>query len=70
MNTLNNWPDPFNEPHRYWLMIVNCPVTKEREKRQQLRAVGLNFDVEPVQAGSETDKQITAKLAELRRMSA
>lgn len=51
------FPDPFDEPNRYWRMIVNCPVTKEREKRKQLRAVGLDFDLEP-------------ELAELRRLSA
>lgn len=32
-------------------------VTKKHEKRKQLRAVGLDFEIEP-------------KLAELRRMSA
>ena len=57
MSKSNNWPDPFDEPSRYWHMIVNCPVTKEREKRKQLRAVGLDFDIEP-------------ELAELRRVSA
>lgn len=51
------FPDPFDEPNRYWHMIMNCPVSKEREKRKQLRAVGLDFDIEP-------------ELAELRRMSA
>lgn len=49
MSNLTNWPDPFDEPHRYWLMIMNCPATKEYKKRQQLRAVGLDFDIEPVE---------------------
>lgn len=43
----NLFPDPFDEPHRYWLLIKNCPVTPEHEKRQVLRAVGLDFDKEP-----------------------
>lgn len=50
------FPDPFDEPKRYWHMIKNCPVSKEWQKRKQLKAVGLDFDVEP-------------KLAELRRMA-
>lgn len=41
------FPDPFDEPRRYWQMIMNCPVTKEYKKRQQLRAVGLDFDIPP-----------------------
>lgn len=50
------FPDPFDEPKRYWHMIMNCPVTKEWQKRKQLKAVGLDFEVEP-------------ELAELRRMA-
>ena len=53
---LDTWADPFDEPNRYWHMVMNCPVTKEWQKRKQLRAVGLDFDVEP-------------ELAELRRMA-
>ena len=41
------FPDPFDEPRRYWRMIVNCPVTKEWQKRRQLKAVGLDFDIDP-----------------------
>lgn len=41
------FPDPFDEPSRYWQVIKNCPVTKDYEKRKQLKAVGLDFDVEP-----------------------
>lgn len=41
------FPDPFDEPKRYWHMIMNCPVTKEWQKRKQLKAVGLDFDIEP-----------------------
>lgn len=63
------FPDPFDEPNRYWRMIMNCPIAKEWEKRKRLRLVGLNFDVEPVELGSEADKEITAKLAELRRVA-
>lgn len=29
------FPDPFDEPKRYW------------QKRKQLKAVGLDFDIEP-----------------------
>ena len=50
------FPDPFDERRRYWQMIMNCPVTKEWQKRKQLKAVGLDFDIEP-------------ELAELRRMA-
>lgn len=49
MNNLTNWPDPFDEPRRYWQMIMNCPVTKEWQKRKQLKAVGLDFDIEPTE---------------------
>jgi len=45
----NPWPDCFDEPHEYWLMIVHCPVTKERDKRKQLQSVGLDFDIEPLE---------------------
>lgn len=44
---LDTWADPFDEPNRYWHMIKSCPVTKEWQKRKQLRVVGLDFDVEP-----------------------
>lgn len=41
------FPDPFDEPKSYWHMIKNCPVSKEWQKRKQLKAVGLDFDIEP-----------------------
>lgn len=41
------WADPFDEPLAYWHMVKNCPVTKEHDKRKQLKAVGLDFDIEP-----------------------
>ena len=43
------FPDPFDEPSRYWHMIMNCPVSKEWQKRKQLKAVGLDFDIEPTE---------------------
>lgn len=59
------FPDPFDEPSRYWHMIMNCPIAKEWEKRKRLILVGLNFDIEPV----EVDKKISEQLAQLRRVA-
>ncbi len=41
------FPDPFDNPYEYWLMVVNCPKTPIWKKRQQLKSVGLDYDVKP-----------------------
>lgn len=44
---MNLFPDPFDEPLEYWHMIMNCIVTPEWKKRQQLQTVGLDYDNPP-----------------------
>ena len=41
--------DPFDEPLRYWLMIKSSILLSEREKKQYLKAVNLDYDNPPKQ---------------------
>lgn len=41
------FPDPFNEPYEYWLMVVNATNISYDEKIEVLKAVGMTIDKAP-----------------------
>ena len=43
-----NYPDPFIHPNAYWQLT-------ERQKRQMLKAVGMDYDKEPKPSKAEME---------------
>ena len=42
-----NYPDPFIHPNAYWQLTHDDSRLTERQKRQMLKAVGMDYDTEP-----------------------
>ena len=42
-----NYPDPFEHPNAYWQLTHDDNRLTERQKRQMLKAVGMDYDKEP-----------------------
>ena len=42
-----NYPDPFEHPNAYWQLTHDDNRLTERQKRQMLKAVGMDYDTEP-----------------------
>ena len=61
-----NYPDPFNHPNAYWqLTHDDCRLT-ERQKRQMLKAVGMDYDTEPKKTKQEMELSAQLKRTETR----
>lgn len=39
----NLFPDPFEQPYEYWLMVVNAINISKSEKIRVLNSVGLDY---------------------------
>ena len=50
-----NYPDPFNHPNAYWHLTHNDWRLTERQKRQMLKAVGMDYDKEPKKTKQEME---------------
>ena len=42
-----NYPDPFIHPNAYWQLTHDDNQLTERQKRQMLKAVGMDYNTEP-----------------------
>ena len=50
-----NYPDPFEHPNAYWQLTNDDKTLTERQKRQMLKAVGMNYDKEPKKTKTEME---------------
>ena len=50
-----NYPDPFNHPNAYWHLTHKDSRLTERQKRQMLKAVGMDYDKEPKPSKAEME---------------
>ena len=50
-----NYPDPFEHPNAYWQLTHDDKTLTERQKRQMLKAVGMDYDTEPKPSKAETE---------------
>ena len=50
-----NYPDPFIHPNAYWQLTHDDNRLTERQKRQMLKAVGMDYDTEPKKTKQETE---------------
>jgi hypothetical protein len=50
-----NYPDPFLHPNAYWHLTHNDRRLTERQKRQMLKAVGMDYDTEPKPSKAEME---------------
>ena len=48
-----NYPDPFIHPNAYWHLTHDDNRLTERQKRQMLKAVGMDYDREPKKTKTE-----------------
>lgn len=44
------FPDPFEQPYEYWLMIKNSVRLSEDDKKRYLEAVYLDYDNPPAKS--------------------
>ena len=50
-----NYPDPFIHPNAYWQLTHDDKTLTERQKRQMLKAVGMDYDTEPKKTKTEME---------------
>ena len=50
-----NYPDPFIHPNAYWQLTHDDKTLTERQKRQMLKAVGMDYDTEPKKTKQEME---------------
>ena len=50
-----NYPDPFIHPNDYWQLTHDDNRLTERQKRQMLKAVGMDYDKEPKKTKTEME---------------
>mgnify|MGYP006880149727 FL=1 len=50
-----NYPDPFLHPNAYWQLTHDDNRLTERQKRQMLKAVGMDYDTEPKKTKQEME---------------
>ena len=53
--TMLNYPDPFIHPNAYWQLTHDDNRLTERQKRQMLKAVGMDYDKEPKKTKQEME---------------
>ena len=53
-----NYPDPFEHPNAYWYLTHDDKTLNERQKRQMLKTVGMDYDKEP--KPSKAEMELTA----------
>ena len=53
--TMLNYPDPFIHPNAYWHLTHDDNRLTERQKRQMLKAVGMDYDKEPKPSKAEME---------------
>ena len=53
--TMLNYPDPFEHPNAYWQLTHDDNRLTERQKRQMLKAVGMDYDTEPKKTKQEME---------------
>ena len=53
--TMLNYPDPFEHPNAYWQLTHDDNRLTERQKRQMLKAVGMDYDKEPKKTKQEME---------------
>ena len=61
-----NYPDPFEHPNAYWHLTHNDWRLTERQKRQMLKAVGMDYDKEPKKTKQEMELRAQQKRTETR----
>ena len=50
-----NYPDPFEHPNAYWQLTLDDKTLTERQKRQMLKAVSMDYDKEPKPSKAEME---------------
>ena len=50
-----NYPDPFEHPNAYWQLTHDDKTLNERQKRQVLKAVGMDYNTEPKKTKQEME---------------
>lgn len=50
-----NYPGPFIHPNAYWHLTHNDKTLNERQKRQMLKAAGMDYDTEPKKTKQEME---------------
>ena len=50
-----NYPDPFEHQNAYWQLTHDDSRLTERQKRQMLKAVSLDYDKEPKKTKQEME---------------
>ena len=55
MVTMLNYPDPFEHPNAYRQLTHDDKTLTERQKRQRLKAVGMDYDKEPKPSKAEME---------------
>ena len=53
--TMLNYPDPFEHPNAYCQLTHDDKTLTERQKRQMLKAVGMDYDKEPKPSKAEME---------------
>lgn len=61
-----NYPDPFIHPNAYWQLTHDDNRLTERQKRQMLKAVGMDYDTEPKKTKQEMELSAQPKRTETR----
>ena len=61
-----NYPDPFEHPNAYWQLTHDDNRLTERQKRQMLKAVGMDYDKEPKKTKTEMELSAQPKRTETR----
>ena len=61
-----NYPDPFEHPNAYWQLTHDDKTLTERQKRQMLKAVGMDYDKEPKKTKQEMELSAQPKRTETR----
>ena len=61
-----NYPDPFEHPNAYWQLTLDDSRLTERQKRQMLKAVGMDYDKEPKKTKTEMELSAQQKRTETR----
>lgn len=59
-----NYPDPFEHPNAYWQLTHDDNRLTERQKRQMLKAVGMDYDKEPKKTKQEMELSAQPKRTE------
>ena len=59
-----NYPDPFEHPNAYWHLTHKDSRLTEHQKRQMLKAVGMDYDTEPKKTKQEMELRAQPKCTE------